>query len=241
MSTPQSPPAIPPADERPADSRSGAQTTCRRCGTCCQKGGPALHIEDAARVEQGKIPLRSLLTLRTGERVYDNVRAAVTVLDREVIRIKGRGRLPVCRFYDADDRSCRIYAQRPLECRVLTCWDTSAIERIYDHNRLVRKDLLGGVEGLWELIEVHESRCNHVKLAARIAQLKQSTPNRTLETAICESIAYDRQMRMLCVEKSGVDARLLDFLFGRPLIETIGAYGIAVRQAENGIRLRLRT
>lgn len=239
MNTPK-PPIPMPVDNFPADLQADDSTACRRCGICCKKGGPALHTEDTARVAQGEIPLISLFTLRAGERVYDNVRAAVMILDREIIRIKGEGESPVCRFYDAEARSCRIYMHRPLECRVLTCWDTAAIERIYHRGRLVRKDLLASVKGLWELIEAHEARCSHFTLAAHIAQLKTARDH-TLETAICETIAYDRQIRKLCVEKSGVDARLLDFLLGRPLPETLSAHGVTVNRSKDRIRLRVQT
>lgn len=50
------------------------RTHCRRCGTCCEKGGPALHTDDRMLIENGHIPARYLFTIREGEPVVDNVK-----------------------------------------------------------------------------------------------------------------------------------------------------------------------
>ena len=47
---------------------------CRRCGTCCEKGGPALHGEDRPLVDRGQVPARCLFTIRAGEPVRDDMR-----------------------------------------------------------------------------------------------------------------------------------------------------------------------
>jgi hypothetical protein len=62
------------------------------------------------------------------------------------------------------------------------------------------------------------------------------------EKAILEIFRYDAHVRQLAVEKGGLDSRMLDFIFGRPLAETIkmfdiqlvkknGAYALAVTPA----------
>jgi hypothetical protein len=50
---------------------------CRQCGTCCRKGGPAIHREDKKLLENGHIPLRYLFTIRKNEPVYDNVQGCI--------------------------------------------------------------------------------------------------------------------------------------------------------------------
>lgn len=65
------------------------QTGCRRCGTCCEKGGPSLHLADKPLVVDGQIPARCLFTLRKGERVRDNVAGTLVPLEREIVKIRG--------------------------------------------------------------------------------------------------------------------------------------------------------
>ena len=220
---------------QPTDS---AVDQCRRCGTCCKKGGPALHVEDRELVESGRIPLRDLYTIRRGEMVRDEIRGTLQPADGEIIKIKAhRAGSWTCRFFDEPDSRCRIYADRPIECSAMQCWDTRHIERIYDAGRLRRKDLVGQVEGLWELIETHERRCGYENLAQLALRLK-SQPNRTDAENLLEMIQYDFELRKLLVAKEGLEAEMLDFLLGRPLSETTGQFGIRLK-VEGGKITRL--
>ena len=90
---------------RPVDfqNNSSDQTdtrTCRRCGTCCRKGGPAFHLADRPLIEKGTIPLRHLFTIRQGERVKDPIRGVVRPVDTELIKIKGAQDTWTCTFFD---------------------------------------------------------------------------------------------------------------------------------------------
>ncbi len=219
-----------------ADSVSDTDAGCRRCGTCCRKGGPALHVQDIKLVRSGVIGLESLFTIRAGERVRDNVRNRVVPLAAEIIKIRGCGHTWTCVFYEGDERGCRVYDHRPLECRILACWNPSELERVYERGRITREDLIGSIQGLWDLVQTHEERCSQRKLAAMIARLK-TAPDPALTDAICRCIAYDRHLRRLTVEKSGISPALLDFLFGRPLQETVKTYGFTVTESEDQIHL----
>ena len=212
---------------------------CERCGTCCEKGGPSLHCEDRSLVDEGLIPARNLFTIRRGEMARDNVKGALVPLSEEIIKIKGQASRWTCCFYDRAARGCGIYHQRPLECRVLNCRDTRRIEAIYETSRLTRQDLLLRVEGLWELIEDHERRCSYKRLREHLAagcdgqRLHQ-------EQAIVEMLRFDTHLRQLTVEKGALDARMLDFVFGRPLVDTIRTVGIK-RVSKNGVDALVRT
>jgi Fe-S-cluster containining protein len=176
-------------------------------------------------IDDGRIPARCLFTIRRGERVHDNVRGALVPLSEEIIKIKGCADRWTCLFYDQATRGCGIYDHRPLECRVLNCRDTRPIEAIYDTTRLTRQDLLSGVNGLWGLIEDHEQRCSYEELHARV---EEGTHQGRLkeEKSILEILRYDAQVRQLAVEKGGLDSRMLDFIFGRPLCDTIKMFDI---------------
>ena len=204
---------------------------CRRCGTCCEKGGPSFHGRDKALIEKGAIHTRYLYTIRKGEKVRDNILNELVIADAEIIKIKGKDTAWTCHFYDPENKGCSIYAQRPLECRVLTCWDTTAIRQAYNRDRLERRDLLKGIDGLWSLIEDHEQRCSYEKMTQIMGDLKGSFQN-TAVAAVMQMIRYDMEIRSLVVEKGGMEADMTDFLFGRPLTTTIAMYGYKVKRVD---------
>jgi hypothetical protein len=47
---------------------------------------------------------------------------------------------------------------------------------------------------------------------------------------ILEIIQYDAEIRKLVLEKGGLDPTMLEFIFGRPLTQTLPGYGIKIRQ-----------
>ncbi len=209
---------------------------CRRCGTCCKKGGPSLHTEDLHLVTKGMIHTRYLYTLRKGEMAFDNVRGNLAPVADELIKIKGQATGWTCIFYDEIKNACTIYMDRPMECRVLKCWDTRAIEQMYTENRLTRRHLLSGVKGLWGLIEDHEGRCDYALVNEMVQALNPSCNNAAAENLI-ETIGYDTQIRRLVVEKSGMDEDMTDFLFGRPLLKTITTLGLHVKRSGRRVQL----
>ncbi len=211
---------------------------CRRCGECCRKGGPCLHNEDRPLVDGGIIPLRDLYTIRQGETVYENVRDTLSPAKTDLIKIKSRNGSRACIYLSESGgfAECRAYRSRPLECRALDCRNTREIEKIYDRDRLTRKDLLSGIEGLWELVADHQDRCDFKKLGIHVGKLNTDAQKESLE-AIREALAYDLQIRTAVAEKAGVDPEITDFLFGRPLTETFVMFGLRVVMDENRFRL----
>ena len=51
----------------------GNITGCMRCGTCCTKGGPALHKEDKDILLDGHIGRERLVTIRKGELAFSPI------------------------------------------------------------------------------------------------------------------------------------------------------------------------
>lgn len=213
---------------------------CQQCGTCCEKGGPAFHLKDKPLVEKGVILSRYLFTIREGEPAHENVRGGLTRVPSDIIKIKGRGNSWRCVFLDEKGKRCQIYENRPVECRVLKCWDTKDIEKIYLKDLLTRQDLIAGIEGLWELVKDHQQRCNYHVLEKDSNFFKQEN-DRDTEERILETIRYDVQLRELVVQKGNMDKEMLEFLFGRPLIKTIVVFDLMVQQEGDVWRLRIKS
>lgn len=210
---------------------------CRRCGTCCLKGGPILHQEDLELVRKGHIPLRDLVTICPGEPVHDNVQGQIRQTENDLIKVqpaKGSDACcdsNACRYYDPQNRSCSIYARRPIQCRVLKCWDTVALEALYRRDHLTRKDLLGEIPGLWDLVSTHAKKCDHFKTTRRAtAFLAQGDHWRRAEAEFLESLRYDQSLRDLIISQGRPDPSLLPFLLGRPLHQRLRALKLRLIQ-----------
>jgi len=213
-----------PAKQGQAESVSG----CVRCGTCCRKGGPCFHHADRSLIDEGKIPCEFLFTIRKGETAWDNVRCVLYPQTSDIIKIKSRENSSVCIFLNDAENACTIYSDRPLECRVLNCRDTREIEKIYAEKRLTRQDLLGNVQGLRDIVEMHQARCDYDLIREIIADPGQG--NRKALEKIGEMVQYDFHIRSLTAEKGGkAMEKMTDFLFGRPLWKTLEPIGIKIK------------
>lgn len=199
---------------------------CKRCGACCEGGGPALHAEDASLLGTA-LAYSDLVTLRAGEPAFDQPSGMVLPLAAEIVKVAGRDITRgewSCRFSSkaGGEAECAIYANRPLECRLLDCEDTSALTAAYRNDRLTRLDLLPLDSVPAELVREHEAACP----AGRAVELAR-TPGREAAEALAEILAYDRAFRAALCERGMGEAEML-FLLGRPLDVVIEA----VRRAD---------
>lgn len=209
-----------PAESGPAKPIS----ECQRCGTCCKKGGPAFHRADKRLIDEGVIHSKYLFTIREGELAYDNVRQCLEPVRADIIKIKKQKDSMTCIFFNERQSACTIYEHRPLECRELKCWDTAEFEDLYAKMRLTRKDLISEIEGLWSLIKDHQERCNYETIHRLVNAIKRNRDDDARQK-LTEIIQFDAEIRKLVVSTAGLDADMLDFLFGRPLIETLRNLG----------------
>ena len=207
------------------------QTECKRCGTCCRNGGPALHLEDLPLVESGKIPLKALFTIRQGEPCFDNVKHTIAPAVTDIIKVKNAPQAgSACYYYHAKHKNCSLYDQRPQECRTLECWDVSAIEQLYNCRRLTRRHVLSKVDGLWDLVDDHQERCDYGHVAELAQQARRPSPSKGPQQDLLELVRYDENLRQLTVERMNLDPEMLEFLFGRPLSFTIGMFQLKYDQ-----------
>lgn len=201
---------------------------CTRCGACCRAGGPALHREDRHLVETGLIHTRDLYTIRRGEMAHDQIRNIVVPTRSEIIKIKGQGGTWMCRLFDPAARACRIYEERPLECRLLECWDPDKIARAYARGRLSRRDLIGEIRGVWPVVQEHQRRCDYRRVLKLLAPGPDGRVDRR-RRELTAMIRYDEQLRARVIARIGLEAEMLDFLFGRPLPATLRAFEANIR------------
>ena len=210
---------------------------CRQCGTCCRKGGPALHVEDSYLLEEGIIQLQDLVTFRAGELVRDTSNNGVVPLPAEIVKIAApagsRRDDWTCRFLMEDNR-CFIHEKSPAECKALFCDDPKALLGMHGKERLDRKailELLSAPQWLVDAVEAHEARCSYASLIELASRLEEKEEARK---ELVEVVEYDRAFRELVAEKGKVSTEMLDFLFGRPLMYTVIMFGIDARANADG-------
>ncbi|MFZ5811941.1 MAG: YkgJ family cysteine cluster protein [Thermodesulfobacteriota bacterium] len=177
-----------------------------------------MHLDDACLVVSGILPLASLLTLRRGETVLDNVSGRFETLAAEMVRVRpgpdGHG----CPFF-REPGECLIHDHRPSECRALFCEYSEELTGMYRKNRLTRQDLTGPGTPLRELVNVHEARCPAGE-AIRLALASRGDADAAARLA--EMVRFDAAFRELAVSRAAVPPDTLEFSFGRPL-ETVVA------------------
>ncbi|WP_035075223.1 YkgJ family cysteine cluster protein [Maridesulfovibrio zosterae] len=213
---------------------------CKQCGICCRKGGPALHTEDLPLIIDDKaIDLTDIVTLRKGELAFDQPESTVVPLAEEILKIKGAGGEWTCKFLALSSNVCRIYKSRPLECQLLFCEDPDPLLKIYDKGRLTRRNILPEGHPVLEIIDEHDKKCFPSKMAQLASDiLADWNDSENLKSDLREMLIYDKSIRELVTEKSGLPAESMDFFFGRPMHRVLAGYGISA--TPNGKSFSLR-
>ncbi len=210
---------------------------CQRCGTCCRKGPPALHIQDKELYLSGVLDKMHLITLRKGEYVFDNIQNRIEQLPEEMIRLKTREGASPCLFLDESTNNCNIYSDRPAECRAMKCWDTEGIINTYAGYRLKRKDLISADSALWEIILEHENSCSVQDLQEWVQEFKNEEREEAL-TQLSGIIDTDLRIRNFLQERTGADTASMEFVLGRPLDKLLPGLGLRVEFTEGKYRFQ---
>jgi Fe-S-cluster containining protein len=212
------------------------QTECRQCGTCCLKGGPALHSADLESIRNGKLPVHRLITIRKGELAFDPLAGRVQAVTSELVKICGTGRDWRC-FYYAAGQGCMIYATRPLACRVLKCWDSDEILTLVGKDLLTRLDILAAEDPLRQLVEEHERfcPCPDMGLIRRSLSVGPSTGLQNLQRLV----DADLNFRNRVVKDYNILLAEELFYFGRPLFQLLQAVGVEIAETAGRIQLSI--
>jgi Fe-S-cluster containining protein len=190
-------------------------------------------VEDIILWSQGLLSPRELYTLRPGEPVHLNVEGRPGSLPEELVKIRQRPETGHCIFYREEEKACRIYEHRPLQCRVQACWDTRPFEELWRGPKLSRRHLLQEDDEMLALVQAHDERCPPEKLGAAFREWEDSGGELALQQ-ILDQLRYDTALRSLVQERLGLGAGELEFHFGRPLIHIIRAYGFRVDRDGDG-------
>ena len=188
-------------------------------------------MPDTSLVYDGFIERGNLYTIRLGELVRDNIRGELIVTDKEIIKIKEKENGPGCIYYDEKEKACTIYEYRPIQCKALACWDESEFMRVYARPKMDRRDIIRDKTVLG-LMNEHQKRCSYSELDECVRQIEQKGEEAV--GRILEALRFDHHIRAFTSKKLGIDLNEMDFLFGRPLTETITMFGLKVIKKSDG-------
>ncbi|MCC6345737.1 MAG: YkgJ family cysteine cluster protein [Nitrospirales bacterium] len=212
---------------------------CVRCGSCCKGGGPVLMKGDLSLFLNGILSHETAYTIREGELVRAEGDEEIFEAPMELIKIREQEGDRGC-FFHREEAGCAIYDDRPSQCRAYKCWAPTDLLSGLEKERLTRKEIFGSVGVLLEIIVRHEEKCSYVKLAAAFEKLAQGSEDAVEE--IMDALQYDTYVRPFLKERFAVPEEALDLILGRPLVETVNAFGFRIeREGDEYILLPIET
>ncbi len=173
--------------------------------------------------DQG-LSLNELVTYRAGEPAYDPYEGRVIMLAGEMIKIKGKKDSMECLFFEPDVNMCSIYSKRPVECRELKCWDTSAVRSLFLRDVLTRGAILGDNSDLRELINAYDRTFPPQVILQLVIAGGGKEP-----ADLRKMKELDREFREKICSGMGISRGDLRFLFGRPVKELSLAFSRIVK------------
>ncbi|MBU0485742.1 MAG: YkgJ family cysteine cluster protein [Proteobacteria bacterium] len=210
---------------------------CKRCGTCCRKGGPGLHREDQNLLSEGHLSFDHLVTIRQGEIVLNPLTGMPEPAAQELVKINGRGGDWSCMFFGEGDSSCTIYRNRPLECRLLKCWDPADIEAVIGKDNLRRLDLLSPGDPARQMIESHEKLCPGHEITELCIQYQEEPGRHDLLNSLTSFVRHDLHFRMEVFDQLKLSSASELFFLGRPVFKVLAPFGLVLREDHRGISL----
>jgi len=207
-----------------------ARTHCIRCGECCIQSSPTLQVQDLCLIDEGAIARQNLYTIRKGELVWDNVIEALIITREEMIKIRERED-GGCIYYNDADKACKIYEKRPAQCSAMACWDPARFMKVYQETKLTRKDAIKNpvIAGL---VRAHESKCSYEAAEGHVKRVEMEG-DKAVE-AIIQILRFDDRLRPTISQKLDLDLKEMNFIFGRPMTDTIVMFGLKVEKRLDG-------
>jgi Fe-S-cluster containining protein len=211
--------------------------SCVRCGECCEKGSPTLLTPDLDLLQREVLTWNDVYTLRPGEIVTDR-EGKVVPLEGERLKIREVPGSRQCWFYLAATQTCRIYDDRPEQCRRQNCWADPARPPAVAQ-LLSRRQVFAGVPEIWELIAEHEERCNYAAVARALQDV--AAGKEEAGDVLFEALHFDHYLREMLLREWEMTPAAVELLLGRPLPEFLQDQGLqAILSPEGVFRLEPR-
>lgn len=195
---------------------------CIRCGVCCKNHTPTLLMDDMILLKKNIIRPEHLFTVRKGEFGYCNFDDETVELESEMIKVRGAPDSGACIFYQGFDKSCAIYEDRPIQCRIQQCWAQTG--RPVEQPLLTRKDIFQGIDPVWKIMCAHEERCSHDDWKRAVSRL-EATRGHSVDDLLA-TLRYDHTVRDFLRDRLGMSKEITELVVGRPMENFLSLYGL---------------
>lgn len=130
-----------------------------------------------------------------------------------------------------------IYGHRPLECRILKCWDTRELLSVMCKDTLKRTDIINPRDPILKLIEDHEKTCSVMEMETVLSSLSAESDNTTPLNKLAELVRKDLSIRSKAISAFALPLAAELFILGRPIFALLSCRGISVREIHGRIHL----
>ncbi len=203
---------------------------CVRCGECCEKSSPTLMLQDQPLLAEDVLGWNEVYTLRAGEQVTSREGKPITFKE-ERLKVREVPGSQQCAFYLAAKNTCRIYEQRPEQCRRQQCWGEPA-PAPEAAELLTRRHLFEGVPEVWEMIAAHQERCDLAKVGRALEDL--AAGREEAGDVLFDALHFDHYLRQTLREDWQLNEAAIDLILGRPLPEFLKAHGLNATMGPEG-------
>ncbi len=223
------------SDDKKSVNSEEPQSECKRCGTCCNNGGPALHSQDLELIVSGRLAINKLITIRKGELAHNPKLDRVVPTTKELVKINGVGKSWNCLFFDGQKKECSFYDNRPQSCRVLKCWETDTILELIEKDTLTRLDIIAERSPFHALVKEHEELCPNPDFARLLNGLDgvDDTFKQLVEKCVNDDLLF--RSKVLKNHKIPLIEEL--FYFGRPIFQLLQPLGVTITESRVGVKL----
>ena len=182
--------------------------------------------------------MANLITIRRGELAHNPLSGIIEPILSELVKIRGTGQEWCCWYYEPASKGCSIYGNRPLACGILKCWQPEETLALVGKDLLSRLDILDDDDPLHPLVLEHERLCPCPDIGDVEKTLSKQAGN--ILPSLEDQVNIDLAFRDTVVKEFNLPLSLELFLFGRPLFQLLQAFGVAVSESPQGLRLTMR-
>jgi Fe-S-cluster containining protein len=212
------------------DRVEATREVCVRCGECCVDQSPPLLLSDLPLLEKEILTWNDLYTLRPGD-LETTPEENPQPLPEERLKIRAVPGSRQCTFYQAATQSCRIYENRPEQCRRQHCWGESP--RPAPEEILTREHLFAQVPEIRDLIRAHAERCDLRVLRESLEQV--AAGREQAGEAIFEALHFDHYLREMFQKEWGLSKEVTELILGRPVTRFFKDMGFQVTLTPEGV------
>jgi Fe-S-cluster containining protein len=205
--------------------------TCLRCGDCCVISGPTLLLSDLDLLHKETITWNDLYTLRPGDLGASREGSAMP-LKEERLKVREVPGTKQCTFYLAATQSCRIYDNRPEQCRRQQCWGEPPPPPA-PGEFLTREHLFTKVPEIWDLIKAHQERCNLQSLKKILEDV--AAGREEASEPLFEALHFDHYLRKMLQEDWGLAPAVTELILGRPVTRFLKDMGFQATLTLEGV------